>query len=263
MMKIGKRIWIGPSVAALAVVAIAAADARADEAFARERLKAMSDYLAAQATLAVDFDADLEVMTADGQKLLLASSGNLVMARPDKLHVTRASGFADAELLFDGATLTLLGRNANVYAQVEAAGTIDQLVDTLRDTYGRPLPAADLLLSDVHSALMEGVTDVKDLGSGVIAGRECDHFAARAEQVDWQIWITQDAMPLPCRYVITSREVQGGPQYSILFRNWSTNEAVPPEQFVFSNATGATKVELKDMAESRDLPDHFKTGANP
>ena len=40
----------------------------------------------------------------------------------------------------DGKTVTLLGKNSKLYAQVEAAGTIDQLVDVLRDKYHRPVP---------------------------------------------------------------------------------------------------------------------------
>ena len=88
-------------------------------------------------------------------------------------------------------------------------GTIDHLIDELRETYHRPLPAADLLLADVAGALMPLVTDVKDLGSGVIGGVECDHLAFRTDEVDWQIWIAHGERPYPCRYVITSTKVTG------------------------------------------------------
>jgi hypothetical protein len=37
-------------------------------------------------------------------------------------------------MVFDGRTLALLGKNANLHAQVQAPGTIDQLVDVLRGT---------------------------------------------------------------------------------------------------------------------------------
>jgi len=79
-----------------------------------------------------------------------------------------------------------LGKNANLYAQIEAPGTIDQLVDVLRDKYHRPVPAADLLMADPYKVLMPDVTDTKDLGSGVIRGTECDHLAFRTKEVDWQ-----------------------------------------------------------------------------
>ena len=52
---------------------------------------------------------------------------------------------------------------------------MDQLVDALQNKYNRPLPAADLLLTNAYSELMTDVTEAKDLGSGVIGGTECDH----------------------------------------------------------------------------------------
>ena len=38
-------------------------------------------------------------------------------------------------------------------------------IDELRDKFHRPLPGADLLMSDVYAQLMPLVRDVKDLGS--------------------------------------------------------------------------------------------------
>ena len=147
------------------------------------------------------YDATLEVVTADKQKLALASSGMVTLNRPDKMRVTRSGGFADVEMLFDSKTLTMLGKNTNVYAQIDIPGTVDHLVDELQNTHNRPLPAADLLMTNVYDELMSGVVDVKDIGSGVIGGTECDHFAFRTKDVDWQTWIAQGDNPYPCRFV--------------------------------------------------------------
>ena len=46
---------------------------------------------------------------------------------------------------------------------------LGQLVDELRDKYNRPVPGADLLLSNVYDALMTDEENAKDLGSGVVA----------------------------------------------------------------------------------------------
>jgi hypothetical protein len=189
-----------------------------DEAQAKALFKAMSDYLAAQRAISFQYDTNLDIVTKDGQKLGLASSGAVTLNRPDKIRATRSGGFANVELVFDGKTLSLLGKNANVYVQAEAPGTIDHLVDELRDKFHRPLPGADLLMSDVYNQLMPLVVDVKDLGSGVIDGVECDHLAFRTQEVDWQIWIAQGDRPYPCRYVVTSKQVTGWPQYTIDLR---------------------------------------------
>ncbi len=250
------------SAVALSLIIIfgTSAGVRADEADAKRILKAMSDYMAAQTSISFGFDATLEVVTTDEQKLALASSGTLTLNRPDKIRVTRYGGFADVEMSFDGKTLTLLGKNLNLYTQLEVPGTIDHLVDELKDTYHRPLPAADLLLSNAYDEVMLDVVDIKDLGSGVIGGVECDFLAFRTNDVDWQIWIAQGKHPYPCRYVITSKLISGGPQYTIQIRDWKTGGEVAAADFGFKNPTKAKKVELKDLKGADDLPDHFKKG---
>ena len=102
---------------------------RADEADAKRLFKAMSDYLGAQKAMLFDYDVNLELVSTQQQKIGLASSGTVTLNRPDKLHLTRTNGFANVEMVFDGKTLTLLGKNTNLYTQIEAPGTIDQLVD--------------------------------------------------------------------------------------------------------------------------------------
>ena len=232
-----------------------------DSAEAKRLLKAMSDYLATQKAISFDYDATLEVVTNDKQKLALASSGTLTLNRPDKIRAARAGGFVDVETVFDGKTLTLLGKNANKYTQLEAAGTIDQLIDELKDKYDRPLPAADLLMSDSYAALMEDVYDSKDLGSGVINGTECDFLAFRKDEVDLQIWITQGNEPRPCKYVITSRLVEDGPQYSVEFRNWNAGDKAAKDDFAFMNPTNAEKIDLKDLQDkTSELPSNFAMG---
>jgi hypothetical protein len=220
----------------------------------------MSDYLAAQDTLAFDYDSTFEIVTDEEQKLALAGSGSIMLKRPDKVHATRNAGFANVEMLFDGTKLTVLSKDANRYTQIEVPGTIDHLVDELRDTYKKPLPGADLLLSNMYDTLMPDVVDSKDLGVGVIGGVTCDHLAFRTNEVDWQIWIAEGDKPYPCRYVITSKGVAGNPQYSVQIRDWKTGGDAASEDFAFKNPTDATKVPLEDLSGSEDLPEHFVIG---
>lgn len=166
----------------VAVGLVISTSAGADESDAKRLLKGMSDYLAAQQAISFSYDATLEVVTKEEQVLGLASSGTMALNRPDKIHATRSGGFADVDMSFDGTTLTILGKNLNQYTQVEVPGSISHLVDVLRDKYGRPLPAADLLLTNAYDVLMADVTDIKDLGSGVVGGVECDSLAFRSKE---------------------------------------------------------------------------------
>lgn len=236
-----------------AFLAMAAA-ARADEADAKKLFKAMSDYLAAQKSLSLDFDSSLEFVTKDNQKIALASSGSVTLQRPDKIRTTRHGGFAEVELVFDGKTMSLLGKNANAYLQKDIPGSVDHLIDQLRDKLHRPLPGADLLLSNVYDQLMPLVADVKDLGSGVIRGTECDHLAFRTKEVDWQLWIAQGDRPYPCRYVITTKDVKGSPQYTLDVRSWKTGTEVAADNFKFTAPAGAKQLNPGDALDIDELP---------
>jgi hypothetical protein len=82
------RTGMATSAAVLILaIGLRAPDAVADEAEAKSMLKAMSDYLAQQKTLSFSHDTNLEVVTKDHQKLLLASSGKADLSQPDDRRV--------------------------------------------------------------------------------------------------------------------------------------------------------------------------------
>lgn len=151
----------------------------------------------------------------------------------------------------------MLGKNANAYAQAAAPGTIDALVDTLRTKYHRPIPGADLLMSNIHDQVMPEIINAKDLGSGVIDGVECDHLAFRTKDVDWQIWIAQGERPYPCRYVITSTQMSRAPAYTIDLRDWKTGDAMAPPSFAFTAPAGARNLNPGELRDFDDLPAIF------
>jgi hypothetical protein len=232
-----------------------APQAQADEAQAREILKAMTDYLEGLPSLSFDVDSSVEIVTTAGQKLTIGSSGSVAVQRPNQIRVLRKGGFATVEMVFDGQTLSVVNREANAFGQADIPGTIDNLVDTLRNDFQRPLPAADLLGSDVSTVLLAEVTEVTDLGSGVIRGVECDHLAFRTEEVDWQIWVAQGNVPHPCRFVITTKTIEGWPEYTLEFSAWGSGGA--EAAFDFEAPAGATKAEIKDIPDLDEVAGIF------
>jgi hypothetical protein len=253
---------VSTAVVSLSLVLTSSMQVSANEADAKKILKGMSDYLASQQSISFDYDASFEIVTKEAQKLALVSSGKVAIERPNKIFTSRQGGFADVELSYDGETLTLLGKNLNFYSQVGISGSISNLVDQLRDKFNRPLPAADILLPNAYESLMDGVVDVKDLGSGVVGGIECDYLAFRKKNIDWQIWIAHGKNPYPLRYSITSKLISGSPQYTIVTSNWKTGADVATTDFGFKNSTKAKKIDIKDLKGTDDLPEHFKQGAS-
>jgi hypothetical protein len=224
-------------------------------------LKAMSDYVTAGKNISISFDTDVEVVTSDLQKVQFASSGHALLSRPDKLRISRTGGYTDVELVFDGKTVTVLGKHLNMYAQKEAPGTVDQLIDGVRDRDSIVLPGADLLLSRVYDELTSEVTDAKHVGQGVIDGVECEHLAFRTADVDWQVWVESGARPVPRKYVITSKHVAGAPQYTLRVKEWKTDATMAADAFAFKPPPDAKKVEFSAMAQIDEIPSGQITGA--
>jgi hypothetical protein len=217
-------------------------------------LKSMSDYIASQKVISATFDTDIEVITPDLQKIQFTSSGQLSLSRPDKLRATRTGGYADIELVFDGKTATLFGKNINAFAQLDAPGSIDQLIDRLRNQSSLELPGADLLLSNAYDVLMSDVIDAKHIGQGIIDGIECEHLAFRNLDTDWQVWVEVGPRPIPHKYVITSKAVTGGPQYTLRIKDWKSDAQLYADAFVFKLPTDAKKVGIKALSEIDEVP---------
>jgi hypothetical protein len=216
-------------------------------------LKAMSDYLTSQKNFSLSFDSAIEVITPDIEKIQFASSGRLQVSRPDKVRVSRTGGYADVELVFDGKTATVLGKHINSYVQIDAPGSIDQLVDRLRDKLSITLPGADLLVSNAYDVLTSDVIEGKHIGRGVIDGVECDHLAFRNHDTDWQIWIEVGDRPIPHKYVITSKAMAAAPQYTLVIRDWKTEEQ-PSSVFAFAPPKDAQKVDVATLANIDEVP---------
>src|SRR5271169_2180110 len=228
--------------------------AQAQDQDATKILKAMTDYVASQKAISATYDTDIEVVTDGLQKIQFTSSGQMLLSRPDKIRAERTGGYAKVELVFDGKTLSVLGKNINAYAQTDAAGSIDQLVVRLRNQFGVAIPGADLLLSNAYDELMKDVVDAKHIGRGVIDGVEGDHLAFRNTDVDWQLWIETGGRPIPHKYVITSKAVTGAPQYTLRVKDWKTDGPVAADAFAFKAPTDAKKIDFAALSDIDEVP---------
>jgi len=220
---------------------------------ADEILKSMSSYLGRTKTFSMNADIDFEIITKDGQKLQLSSYATVVMERPDKLHILKKGMIADAEFIFDGKTLTLHGKNLNVYAQTEVSGTLDDAMRAYELETGIPAPGADLLFADLYAILSSGIESSAYLGTAYVNGVECHHLAFRKDKVDWQLWVKAGDEPLPMKYVITSKWHTGSPQYEIRLRDWDRKPKIEGDQFTFIVPKGAKRLDTFPVNELGEL----------
>ncbi len=157
------------------------------------------------------------------------------------------------EYIFDGKTLTLHGKNLNVYVQREVSGTIDDAIRAVEMETGLDAPGADLLFADPYAILSSGVVSGVYIGTAYVNGVECHHLAFRENKVDWQLWVKAGDMPLPMKYVITSKWHTGAPQYTVQLRDWNTKPGIKGDRFTFIVPAGARRLETIPVNEMGEL----------
>ncbi|MDW6021088.1 DUF2092 domain-containing protein [Mesorhizobium sp. BAC0120] len=233
-----------PAAAVGLGLTVASASAEGVDPEAARILRTMTDYLAGLKSFTAEFDVEDEIIDAAGQKLQFSASGKIALERPGKFHFERKGSFADVELTFDGATISVLGKKANMFAQLESPGpTIDEAVEELRTATGLDASGADLFAANSYSMLTEDTTEATHVGTGIVGGVECEHLAFRNPRVDWQIWIKKGDKPLPLKYIVTTKWMTGAPQHVLRLRDWDTAPQFDAKQFELKAPAGATRIQ--------------------
>ena len=245
-----------------AALACAAQSAFAQAPDAKAVLKSMSDYVSRQKTIELTFDSDIEIITPELEKIQFTNSGEALLSRPDKLRAHRVGGYSDATLFFNGKTVSIFGKSANAYAQFDAAGTVDQLIEALRSGHGIALPGADLLLSNSYAVLVADVLEAKYMGRGVIDGVECEHLAFRNLDTDWQLWVEVGDSPIPRKMVISSKTVNSAPQYTLRVKSWKTGGEPASETFAFVPPAGMKRLKPDELIDLDELPKSAPAGGH-
>ncbi|OJT23914.1 hypothetical protein BO221_18320 [Archangium sp. Cb G35] len=247
------RRWAG-SIAVLAAAAGGTAWAAPEEAAsaqksgvspkARSMLEKMSDFLGGQRQFTVQVDGSTEVVLQSGEKVEFNHDSEVRLKRPDKLRSDRRGEKAEMEFYYDGRSFTLYGENNHYYATARAPATIDEAIDAARERLGIEAPAADLLYSKPYDILMEDVVSGTYLGTAFIRGATCHHLAFRGNETDWQIWIDDGPKPVPCKFVITSKKVEGSPEFTAEFSRWNFSPRLGDEVFHFSPPGNAKRIDF-------------------
>ena len=237
-------------IAALALAAVAMLPGAASaqpagvDPQAVKLLRESTALLAAQTQFRVDARMTIEVVLKSGQKLQFDTAASLALQRPNKLRGERRGTFVDQIFYYDGKSLTLWNPGERYYATVAAPDTLEAMLDFARTKLDIEAPAGDLLYGNAFEIVMDGVTSGFVVGKSMVGGVRCDHLAFRGADVDWQVWIQDSGPPLPRKYVITSREIPGAPEFAVVMTKWNLAPKFTKWTFAFTPPKDAQKVEF-------------------
>ena len=210
-------------------------------------LKRMTDYLAGLKQFSVETRSSIDAVLTSGQKLQFDNGATATVQRPNKLYARRKGDLLNQAFYYDGKSLSLINPDDRYYATVAAPGTLEEMLDFAKAKLGVFIPAGDLLYKNAFELLTQDVKAGFIVGKGIVDGVRCDHLAFRGPEVDWQIWIEEGAKPLPRKYLITSTQDPGSPQFTILMSDWNTAPQLTDFAFAFTPPQGARKIDFLEL----------------
>lgn len=249
-------VMLAAALAAPPVFAQASAPAAANnvdnavDPAAVDAIKAMGAYLHSLGRFSVSTELTGESVLQDGQKLQHSASAVLDVDRPHRLRAVMTGAGNKREIIVDGKTVTLYSPAQKYYSTVPFDGTLADLIGILRDKYGVELPLSDLFVWAAGEARTDQFESALYAGREYIGTDPCDHYAFRQKGLDWQIWISAGANPVPRKIVITRRDDEARPQ-SVSILNWTSHPTFGDSAFRFQPPAGAKRIDLAPVAANK------------
>lgn len=186
-----------------------------------------------------------------GQLAQFHRMSEIAVVRPDRLYAKTDSDDGKWSVWYRGTKLTVLDREANIYATETVPGRIDKMLDYMADNYDVVMPMADLLVGKTYESLLADVEEGSYVGLHAVSGTECHHLLFRQENIDWQIWIDAGKLALPRKLVITYTQEPDQPQYVATIDDWDLAPAISAETFTFKAPAGAKSVVMSDLVAGK------------
>jgi len=178
-----------------------------------------------------------------GYKLQHNEFVDMDVDRPSKLKVDVDGDLKNRTYYYDGANLTVVAKDLNVYAQKPVPGTTKELVGELIDR-GFDMPLIDILYQGQAGDLLDDVRVGIVVGDSTVQGEAVTHLAFRQPDVDWQLWLSKSS-GLPRKILITTRYSVGDPQFQAVL-HWDTSPKFAASNFNFVPAKGQTKIAMQN-----------------
>lgn len=218
------------------------------EQAALDRLKVMSDKLAAAKAFTYKSRSSVERPAKTGQFLTHFIEAEVVLQRPNKLRSTVAGDVPGFQFYYDGVNISAFDPAKKFYASASAPGTIDAMLPFLMEKAGIDFPASDFLASNPYAEMTKGLTHAIVVGPSKVNGAACDHFAFMGPASNWEVWIDSGPSALPCRVAVTYKTVENFPRFQVEFLDWNLNPKVSAGEFVFNKPTDAKQIEFGSSA---------------
>lgn len=212
-------------------------------------LDAMSSYLRGlpRYTLVADISKD-KVIEGNG-KLQFDHVLKASYVRGKGLSMASSSPQRQLEYFYNHKQFTLYTPRKHFYVSVDAPATISAAMAAIEDKYGLSLPLSDIFLWGTEMAPTDAIEAAFLVGTGRVNGQDCQHYAYRQAEVDWQLCIADGDQPLPLKMVITTTDIAIQPQYVATIK-WDLTPNIKADSFTFAPPADAKPIQFQAVASA-------------
>jgi hypothetical protein len=214
------------------------------EQYALDRLKQMSDKLAATQAFTYRSSSSIEMSAVTGQFLTFFIDSEVALQRPNKLRVDLSGDLSTVQLYFDGAKVSAFDPKNNLHADAHALATIDDVLDFVINKARINFPSGDFLYSNPYAVMSKDLTHAIIVGPSMVNGVPCEHFAYMNPSINWEVWIEKGTNALPMRLAMTYKKAPNFPRFLIEFADWNLNPKLNADTFVFKAPANAKQIEF-------------------
>jgi hypothetical protein len=239
------------AVIALLTCGLLANVASAQEPDPNELLKRMGEAIASLDSYHIKGDAYVDARLEAGLIIEHAMEATLSVRKPDSVRITNKTSEEVKELFFGSGVLSVYTQSRNFYGQTEIPEGVGAALDYAANEIGIDAPMLDFVTGEVAERLTADATDVQHLGTSLIRGHIYEHVVIRTPEIDIQLWIAAEGLPLPGKMALSAKWDGGSPR-TVVFMDWDTDPNIPSGALKFVPPEGAIKIDFESRPSAEE-----------
>ena len=225
-----------------------AAEHKSVDAAAMGILRSMSEFIKGLKQFSVNVVNMREDVTRSGHRVDSEVSTMVTVKRPNRMRAKRNRHLLDQEMYYNGDSIVIYSPFKKIYTEVDAPGSIDEMLVFARETLGIAYPAADLIYKDPYPLLTKDVKAASVIGKEMVGGIRCDHLLFSLPGVDFQIWVADRGDRLPLKYIVTDTGTKQLLSIVAILSNWNLSPDVQDSDFKFDRPKEARNIPFRTVA---------------
>ena len=214
----------------------------AEEVDPAELLQEMGDAIEGLDRFIITGDSYADARLPEGLIVEQASQITAKVVRPGSMMLINEAADGGQGIHFHDGVFTIVTQPQNFYAQTEIPKELGAAVSFAIEELEIDAPLMDLMLKDVAGNLKQDA-DIRYLSESLVRGKLYHHIALRGPEVDLQVWIAAEGLPLPGKLVLTAKWEGGSPRF-VAFLDWDTDPVLERSSLEFEPPEGARKIDF-------------------